>query len=72
MAVDQYSIPAVLAERAQRQPDTQAFTFIDYAVDPAGCPESLTWSEVYGRAQVVAAELLADGTPDDIGGRGRR
>lgn len=59
------SIPAVLAERARQCPDESAFTYIDYEVDPAGHSETLTWSQVYNRAQVVAAELARCGTPGD-------
>src|SRR5258707_14844191 len=59
------SIPAVLAERAQHEPDASAYTFIDYQLDPAGYAETLTWSQVHQRAQVVAAELAPRGSPGD-------
>ena len=59
------SIPAVLAERARQEPDVPAFTFIDYEVDPAGYSQSLTWSQVHRRAQVVAGELASCGSPGD-------
>jgi long chain fatty acid CoA FadD26 len=59
------SIPAVLEDRARQQPDDIAYTFIDYEVDPAGFPESLTWSQVHQRAQVVAEELLRCGSVGD-------
>ena len=59
------SIPAVLGERAQRQPNDIAYTFIDYEVDPGGFAESLTWSQVYQRARVVAVELLRCGSVGD-------
>ena len=59
MAVSEASIPAVLRERARRQPDAPAYTFIDYELDPAGYSETLTWSQVHRRAQVVAAELAS-------------
>jgi len=59
------SISAVLGERARQQPDACAFTFIDYEVDPAGYSQSLTWSQVHQRAQVVAAELASCGSPGD-------
>lgn len=65
MLLRESSIPAVLRERASREPDTRAFTFFDYHVDPAGYPESLTWLEVYQRAQVIAAELAKHGSPGD-------
>ena len=65
MPVIESSIPAVLGERAQRQPDDIAYTFIDYEVDPAGFAESLTWSQVYQRARVVAEELSRCGSVGD-------
>ncbi|MDT5044602.1 MAG: long-chain fatty acid adenylase/transferase FadD26 [Mycobacterium sp.] len=65
MALVEHSIPAVLADRAEQQPDDIAYTFIDYEVDPAGLAESLTWSQVHERVQVVAAKLSAYGSPGD-------
>src|SRR5271155_2719915 len=65
MAARESSIPTVLGERARPQPDARAFTFIDYEVDPAGYSQSLTWSQVHRRAQVVAAELASCGSPGD-------
>ncbi|HWF70562.1 MAG TPA: AMP-binding protein [Mycobacterium sp.] len=59
------SIPAALREQARQQPDAPAYTFIDYEVDPAGYSETLTWSQVQQRAQVVAAELASCGSPGD-------
>ena len=59
------SIPAALHEQVRRQPDAPAYTFIDYELDPAGDPETLTWSQVQQRAQVVAAELASCGSPGD-------
>src|SRR5271168_1328323 len=59
------SIPAALAEQARQRPNAQAFTFIDYEVDPAGYAETLTWFQVHRRAQVVAAELASCGSPGD-------
>ena len=58
MPVHEHFIPAVLAERARRQPDDIAYTFIDYEVDAAGFAESLTWSQLARRARIVADELL--------------
>jgi long chain fatty acid CoA FadD26 len=55
----------VLRARAQRDPDLPAYTFIDYDLDPAGYSETLTWSEVYGRVQAVAAHLAPYGAPGD-------
>ena len=59
------SIPAILQKRAQEQPDDVAYTFIDYEIDPAGFTESLTWSQVYERVQVVANQLLECGSTGD-------
>ncbi len=59
------SIPALLEHRALEQPDDPAYTFVDYEVDPEGFAETLTWSEMHHRAQVVAAELLKHGAPGD-------
>ncbi len=59
------SIPAMLEDRAQQQPDDIAYTFIDYEVDPAGLAESLTWSQVHQRTQVVAEKLSKCGSPGD-------
>ena len=65
MPLVEHSIPAVLEERANQQPDDIAYTFIDYEVDPAGFAESLTWSEVHERVQVVAERLATCGSPGD-------
>jgi long chain fatty acid CoA FadD26 len=63
--VSDSSIPAVLRERAEQQPDAIAFTFIDYELDPTGFAESLTWSQVHQRAHVVAEELALCGSVGD-------
>lgn len=55
----------MLQARAAQQPDVQAYTFIDYELDPAGYVESLTWSQVYQRARVVAEELTHCGSVGD-------
>ncbi|HZN81209.1 MAG TPA: AMP-binding protein, partial [Mycobacterium sp.] len=55
----------MLADRAQKQPDDIAYTFIDYEVDLAGYAESLTWAEVHHRARVVAQKLATCGSPGD-------
>nr|WP_102144530.1 AMP-binding protein [Mycobacterium sp. QGD 101] len=59
------SLSAVLRERASLQPSDTAFTFMDYAADPAGRAESLTWSQVYRRALNVAEELRRCATAGD-------
>jgi long-chain fatty acid adenylase/transferase FadD26 len=65
MAVSEASIAAVLREWARQQPDAPAYTYIDYDVDPAGYRQSLTWSELYGRVQTLAAEVSTVGAPGD-------
>ena len=59
------SVAELVRQRARTQPDTVAFTFIDYEVDPAGFAESMTWAQIYRRAQAVAEELLRIGKPGD-------
>ena len=59
------SLPAVLQKIASQQPDATAYTFIDYEVDPAGCAESLTWSQVHRQAMIVAEELRTWGSSGD-------
>lgn len=65
MPVTDGSLPALLKERADQQPETAAYTFIDYGLDPKGFAETLTWSQVYGRACVIADELRLCGAPGD-------
>jgi len=65
MPVIESSIPAALRQHARRQPDAPAFTLVDYDLDPAGFAESLTWSQVHQRVQVVAAEIVGCGAPGD-------
>jgi long chain fatty acid CoA FadD26 len=65
MRVIESSVPAVLREQARQRPGATAFTFIDYEVDPAGFTESLTWSQVHRRVQVLAAEIRSCGSPGD-------
>jgi long-chain fatty acid adenylase/transferase FadD26 len=59
------SVAELLRKRARTQPDTVAYTFIDYEVDPAGFAESITWAQTYRRVQAVAEELLRIGEPGD-------
>ena len=63
--LSQQTIPSILRGRAAAQPDDIAFSFLDYDVDQAGYEESLTFSELYQRVRVVAAELLRNGNPGD-------
>jgi long-chain fatty acid adenylase/transferase FadD26 len=65
MAVSDASIAAVLREWAWQQPDARAYTYIDYEIDPAGYSQTLTWSELYGRVQALAAEIAPSGAPGD-------
>ncbi|RFD26849.1 acyl-CoA synthetase [Mycobacterium uberis] len=60
-----FSVPALLKERADQQADTTAYTYVDYASDPKGFAESLTWLQVYMRACIVANELKLCGVPGD-------
>jgi len=59
------SLPGLLQERATRQPDSVAYTFIDYEKGPNGFAERLTWFQVYRRASVVAEELRLCGPIGD-------
>jgi len=65
MAASEASIPAALGERARQTPDTPAYTFIDYDVDPDGYSQTLTWSELHRRVRVVAAEIASCTSPAD-------
>jgi long chain fatty acid CoA FadD26 len=55
----------MLGEQARRRPGAPAYTFIDYDVDAAGFSQTLTWSEVNERVQVIANELASCGSPGD-------
>jgi len=65
MAATEASIPAALGERARHKPNTPAYTFIDYDVDPEGYSQTLTWSQLHQRARVVAAEIASCTAPAD-------
>jgi long chain fatty acid CoA FadD26 len=65
MPVSDSSIAAQLRKQAQQQPDSLAYTFVDYELDPGGFSKSLTWSQVHRHVQVVAAELASCGSPGD-------
>jgi long-chain fatty acid adenylase/transferase FadD26 len=65
MAATEASIPAVLGDRTRQQPDTPAYTFIDYELDPEGYSQTLTWSQLYQRVQVVAGEIASCTSPGD-------
>ena len=59
------SLTTILQERASRQPDEAAYTFIDYEIDPNGFAETLTWAQVHRGAESVANELREHGSPGD-------
>lgn len=66
MSLTESHIPSLLADRARRQSDAPAFTFLDFDLDPAeGYAETLTWAQLHQRAQVVAGELASCGAPGD-------
>jgi fatty acid CoA ligase FadD21 len=55
----------MLHGRASLRPGDVAFTFTDYVHDPAGVPESLTWSQLSRRTSNVARELNAHASVGD-------
>jgi long chain fatty acid CoA FadD26 len=59
------SLPALLLQRAARQPHAAAYTFIDYELNPAGFAETVTWSQVHQRTLAVASELRRYGSAGD-------
>ena len=59
------SLPTLLHQRASRQPDAAAYTFIDYELDPAGFAETITWSQLHQRTLIVAEELRRCGSAGD-------
>ena len=65
MAATEVSIPAALGDKARQKPDTPAYTFIDYELDPEGYSQTLTWSQLQRRAQVIAGEIASCTSPGD-------
>jgi long-chain fatty acid adenylase/transferase FadD26 len=65
MAATEASLPAALGDRARQRPDTPAYTFIDYELDPEGYSQTLTWSQLYQRVQVIAGEIASCTSPGD-------
>ena len=61
----EFSIPAILRERASLQPNGIAFTFIDYAQDWNGVEENLTWLQLYRRTRNLAKEIRLSGATGD-------
>lgn len=64
-AMSEMTIAQMIDRRADEQPDDTAYTYYDYESDPAGVAESLTWSELRERADVVAAALAKLGAPGE-------
>lgn len=65
MPTPQSSILSMLHARASLRPDDVAFTFTDYAIDPAGIDETLTWSQLSCRTMNVAREVRLHGSVGD-------
>lgn len=65
MPVVETSILTLLSERAGLQGDDTAVTFVDYETNWDGVRESLTYSQLYRRAGIVARELEHFGSPGD-------
>jgi long-chain fatty acid adenylase/transferase FadD26 len=65
MAVTEASIAAAMRATARQKPEAAAYTFIDYELDPAGYSQTLTWSQLDQRVQVLAREIASYGSPRD-------
>src|SRR3984957_11945889 len=65
LAATELSIPAALGDKARQKPDTPAYTFIDYELDPEGYSQTLTWSQLHRRARVIAGEIASCTSPGD-------
>src|SRR4051795_5478953 len=63
--MSQSSILSMLHGRASLRPGDVAFTFTDYVRDPAGVPESVTWSQLSRRTMNVAREIRLHGSVGD-------
>jgi long chain fatty acid CoA FadD26 len=57
MPITERTVTELLRKRAVEDPDTVAYTFVDYGLDPNGFAETLTWSQLHQRAVNVADEL---------------
>jgi fatty acid CoA ligase FadD28 len=60
-----FSLSAVVRERASLQPNDIAFTYIDYERDWDGFAETVTWLQFYRRTLNVAHQLRFCGTTGD-------
>jgi len=65
MSITEPSIPELLRSRATERPDGVAYTFVDYALDPNGFAETLTWSQLHQRVVNAADEIRQCGSPGD-------
>ncbi|WP_308211837.1 fatty acyl-AMP ligase [Actinoallomurus soli] len=63
-ALDEPLIAAV-ARRAAEMPSAPALTFVDYAADPAGERQELTWGQMHRRARAIAARLREVAEPGE-------
>ncbi|WP_370500354.1 AMP-binding protein [Mycolicibacterium sp. jd] len=61
----QSSILSMLHGRASMRPGDVAFTFTDYAVDPVGVRQTLTWSQLSIRTLNLAREIRRHGAVGD-------
>jgi fatty acid CoA ligase FadD21 len=61
----QSSVLSILHGRASLRPDEVAFTFTDYANDPAGVAESVTWAQLSRRTMNMAREIRMHGSVGD-------
>lgn len=61
----QSSVLSMLHGRATMRPDDVAFTFTDYDRDPAGIPETLTWSQLSRRTLNAAREISRHASTGD-------
>ncbi|MBV5244755.1 MULTISPECIES: AMP-binding protein [Mycolicibacterium] len=64
-ATPQSTILSMLHGRASMRPDDVAFTFTEYADDPAGVAETVTWSQLSRRTANVARVLARHGSAGD-------
>ena len=65
MPITERTVTELLRKRAADDPDTVAYTFVDYGLDPNGFAETLTWSQVHQRAVNVADEIRQCGSLGD-------
>jgi fatty acid CoA ligase FadD28 len=63
--VAQFSIPALLRERASLQPNETAFTYVDYDRDSKGVPLTLSWSQLYRRVVNLGEQIKLRGSTGD-------